>query len=79
MFNMTVFLSYISLELMSLVNPGIFSPIPYLLIVTLFFAVVERCNAGELQQAITTGDPKDEPPDEPQFEDVAELAVTVGK
>lgn len=72
MFNMTVFLSYISLELMSLVNPGIFSPIPYLLIVTMFFAVVERCNAGELQQAITTGDPKDELPDDPQFEEDTE-------
>ena len=52
MFNMTVFLSYISLELMSLVNPGIFSPIPYLLIVTLFFAIVENCNGGEKQSKI---------------------------
>lgn len=54
MFNMTVFLSYISLELMSLVNPGIFSPIPYLLIVTMLFAIVERCNAGEAQKNIIT-------------------------
>lgn len=76
MFNMTVFLSYISLELMSLVNPGIFSPIPYLLIVTMFFAVVERCNAGELQQAITTGDPKDELPDDPQVEEAEEVGKT---
>lgn len=52
MFNMTVFLSYISLELMSLVNPGIFSPIPYLLIVTMFFAIVENCNGGEYQHKI---------------------------
>ena len=66
MFNMTVFLAYISLELMSLVNPGIFSPIPYLLIVTMLFAIVERCNAGETQQAVTTGDPKEELPDDPQ-------------
>lgn len=64
MFNMTVFLAYISLELMSLVNPGIFSPIPYLLIVTMFFAIVERCNAGETQQAMTTGDPKEKLPDD---------------
>ncbi len=64
MFNMTVFLAYASLELMSLVNPGIFSPIPYLLIVTMFFAIVERCNAGETQQAMTTGDPKEELPDD---------------
>lgn len=63
MFNMTVFLAYISLELMSLVNPGIFSPIPYLLIVTMFFAIVERCNAGEVQQIITTGDPQEKIPD----------------
>ena len=54
MFNMTVFLSYISLELMSLVNPGIFSPIPYLLIVTMFFAIVERCNVGTVQKIIST-------------------------
>ena len=59
MFNMTVFLSYVSLELMSLVNPGIFSPIPYLLIVTMFFAIVERCNEGEPQEAISTGTPKE--------------------
>ena len=59
MFNMTVFLSYVSLELMSLVNPGIFSPIPYLLIVTMFFAIVERCNEGEPQETISTGAPKE--------------------
>lgn len=59
MFNMTVFLSYVSLELMSLVNPGIFSPIPYLLIVTMFFAIVERCNEGEPQETISTGTPKE--------------------
>lgn len=52
MFNMTVFLSYISLELMSLVNPGIFSPIPYLLIMVFFFAIVENCNGGEHQHKI---------------------------
>lgn len=62
MFNMTVFLSYVSLELMSLVNPGIFSPIPYLLIVTMFFAIVERCNLGEPQETISTSAPKDEAP-----------------
>ena len=59
MFNMTVFLSYVSLELMSLVNPGIFSPIPYLLIVTMFFAIVERCNKGEPQETISTSTPKE--------------------
>ncbi len=45
-------------------NPGIFSPIPYLLIVTMFFAIAERCNAGETQQAMTTGDPKEKLPDD---------------
>lgn len=56
LFNMTVFLSYMSLELMSLVNPGIFSPIPYLLIVTIFFVVVEKCNNGEFQRKMSISD-----------------------
>lgn len=75
MFNMTVFLAYISLELMSLVNPGIFSPIPYLLIVTMFFAIVERCNAGEVQQIITTGDPQEKIPDAAEDEPPSNAAV----
>lgn len=56
LFNITVFLSYISLELMSLVNPGIFCPLPYLMLVTLFFVVVEKCGAGEHQTKIN-GEP----------------------
>jgi hypothetical protein len=51
LFNMTIFLSYISLEMMSLVNPGIFCPIPYLLYVTLFMVLVEKCD-GEFQEKI---------------------------
>lgn len=51
LFNMTIFLSYISLEMMSLVNPGIFCPIPYLLYITLFMVVVEKC-ADEFQEKI---------------------------
>ncbi len=47
LFNITIFLSYISLELMSLVNPGIFCPLPYLMLVTLFMVVVEKCNNCE--------------------------------
>ena len=39
LFNMTIFLSYISLEMMSLVNPGEFCPIPYELITTLIFII----------------------------------------
>lgn len=54
LFNMTIFLSYISLEMMSLVNPGVFCPMPYLLYVTLFMVVVEKCN-GEYQEKLSTG------------------------
>ena len=65
LFNMTVFLSYVSLELMSLVNPGIFCPIPYLLIVTIFFVVVEKSTYGEYQPKIYVmpSSQKDDTPD----------------
>ena len=43
-FNIIMFLSYIGLELMSLVNPGIFAPFPYLFLITLYFVMMERCN-----------------------------------
>ncbi|MBQ7115469.1 MAG: O-antigen ligase family protein [Clostridia bacterium] len=49
LFNMTIFLSYISLELMSLVNPGIFCPMPYLLLVVIYMIVVEKSNDHEPQ------------------------------
>ena len=49
LFNMTIFLSYISLELMSLVNPGIFCPVPYLLLVVIYMIVIEKCNDNEPQ------------------------------
>lgn len=49
LFNMTIFLSYISLELMSLVNPGIFCPVPYLLLVVIYMIVIEKCNDHEPQ------------------------------
>lgn len=52
LFNMTIFLSYISLEMMSLVNPGILCPVPYLMLVTLFLVIVEKCNNGEKQDKI---------------------------
>ncbi len=51
LFNMTIFLSYISLEMMSLVNPGVFCPMPYLLYVTLFMVIVEKCD-DEYQEKI---------------------------
>lgn len=44
-FNITLFLSYIGLELMSLVNPGIFAPFPYLFLITLYFVMMEKCNS----------------------------------
>ncbi len=52
LFNMTIFLSYVSLEMMSLVNPGIFCPFPYLLYVTLFMVLVEKCD-GEFQEKMS--------------------------
>ena len=52
LFNMTIFLSYISLELMSLVNPGILCPVPYLLLITIFMIIVEKCDDGEAQEKI---------------------------
>ena len=52
LFNMTIFLSYISLEFMSLVNPGIMAPIPYLLLITIFMVVVEKCDKGEYQEKL---------------------------
>ncbi len=52
LFNMTIFLSYISLEMMSLVNPGILCPLPYLFLITLFMVVVEKCDDGEYQEKI---------------------------
>ena len=52
LFNMTIFLSYISLELMSLVNPGILCPVPYLLLITIFMIVVEKYDDGEEQVKI---------------------------
>lgn len=42
-FNITIMIAYIGVEMMSLVNPGVFSPI-YLLIVIIFFVIIDRCN-----------------------------------
>ncbi len=52
LFNMTIFLSYVSLEMMSLVNPGVFCPVPYLLFVTLFMVIVEKSD-GEFQEKMS--------------------------
>ena len=50
---------------MSLVNPGIFCPIPYLLIVTIFFVVVEKSTYCEDQPKIYVmpSSQKDDTPD----------------
>ena len=37
---------------MSLVNPGILCPMPYLLLITIFMIVVEKCDEGEVQEKI---------------------------
>lgn len=42
--NNTVFLSFAGLQMMSMVNPGEFCPIPYALLCVMMFIVVEKCN-----------------------------------
>ena len=48
-FNTTLFLAYIGIEMMSLVNPGVFCPVPYLLLVNMFFIIMEKCNEKEIR------------------------------
>ena len=43
-FNITLFISYAGLFLMSLVNPGEFCPMPYGLMATLLFIVCDKNN-----------------------------------
>ncbi len=45
-FNLTVFISFLGLTMMSTVNPGEFCPIPYGFIITMFFVICEKCNAA---------------------------------
>ncbi len=51
-FGVIIFISYIGLELMSLVNPGIFSPFPYLVIATLYFVIIEKCSGEESRRSL---------------------------
>lgn len=44
MFNLTLFISYAGLFMMSLVNPGEFCPIPYGLMATLLFIICDKNN-----------------------------------
>ena len=41
-FHLTLFLSWLGLEMMSLVNPGEFAPMPYLLLSTMFLVFAEK-------------------------------------
>lgn len=52
-FNLAVFISFLGLSTMSLVNPGIFSPIPYVLILTMQFIIVDKCNNKEFEDNST--------------------------
>lgn len=51
-FNLAVLISYIGLEMMSLVNPGIFCPLPYLFMITMYIAVVEVTNRTEASDSL---------------------------
>jgi hypothetical protein len=51
-FNVAVTVSYLGVEMMSLVNPGVFCPVPYLFLVTMFVVIVEKCNEKGENEAI---------------------------
>ena len=48
-FSVILFTAFIGLEMMSLVNPGIFAPFPYLMLATIYFAVMENCNSKDTE------------------------------
>ena len=48
-FHWTLFLAWAGLEMMSLVNPGVFAPVPYLLILTVLLVVGEKAEKKTLQ------------------------------
>lgn len=52
-FNIMLFASYIGLEMMSFVNPGIFVPFPYLFLATIYFVVMERCNSDKDKEMLS--------------------------
>ena len=47
-FRMTLFLSWVGLEMMSLVNPGVFAPVPYLMILTMLVVVAEKASQSDI-------------------------------
>ncbi len=56
LFGRAVFASFLGLELMSLVNPGIFAPV-YLVIITVLFVVVEQYPYPNMDLKIVYSDP----------------------
>ncbi len=50
LFNITLFISFIGLEMMSLVNPGLFAPVPYLLMISLYFPIMESVKQNTVLQ-----------------------------
>ena len=48
-FAVILFTAFIGLEMMSFVNPGIFAPFPYLMLATIYFAVMENCNSKDTE------------------------------
>ncbi len=67
-FNITILVSYIGLEMMSLVNPGVFCPVPYLFMVTMYLAIVEMVNKTDFTKDIAS-----EINEEQQFEESDDL------
>ncbi len=49
-FNISVFISFLGLTMMSTVNPGEFCPVPYGLIMTIMFVICEKCNNATMRQ-----------------------------
>lgn len=50
--NAFILITYIGIELMSLVNPGLFSPVPYLMMATIMFVVMDKISQDPEQQKI---------------------------
>ena len=49
-FHLTLFLSWVGIEMMSLVNPGVFAPVPFLLVVTMLLVFAEK--TGKAREGI---------------------------
>ncbi len=49
-FNITLFIAFIGLSMMSTVNPGEFCPLPYGFLITYFFVACEKCNAATVRE-----------------------------